>query len=109
MTKFTVEQDMKLGSALDQLEDAIAAAQASLRMVKWAQLNVARYAGGVLGPEVGAKIRNVPLDLDALAELTHISRKLRQDEAQALSDFIESHNHKIITLIEDYAAEESES
>lgn len=49
MAKLTVEQDMKLGSALDQLEDAIQAAHATLKMVKWAQLNVARFAGGILG------------------------------------------------------------
>jgi hypothetical protein len=49
MVKLTVEQDMKLGAALDQLEDAIEAAYASLRMVRWAKLNVARYAGGIVG------------------------------------------------------------
>ena len=31
MVRLTVEQDMKLGSALDQLEDALEAAHASLK------------------------------------------------------------------------------
>jgi hypothetical protein len=48
MTKLTVDQDIKLGSALDHLEDIVEAAYASLRMVKWTKLNVARSAGGIL-------------------------------------------------------------
>jgi hypothetical protein len=35
MVKLTVEQDMKLGSALDQLEDAIEAAHTSLKMANF--------------------------------------------------------------------------
>ena len=52
MAKLTVEQDMKLGSALDQLEDAIEAAHATLKIVRWAQLSVARFTGGIVGTEI---------------------------------------------------------
>lgn len=99
MVKLTVEQDMKLGSALDQLEDAIEAAHASLKMVRWAQLNVARYAGGILGAELNTSIRAVLLDVEKLWELTQISRKLRSEQTSALYDFIEDHNHKILDVI----------
>ncbi|MEK4032099.1 hypothetical protein WOC76_01350 [Methylocystis sp. IM3] len=47
---------MKLGFELDQLEDAIEAAHAFLKMVRWAQLHVARYVGDILGSELNAKI-----------------------------------------------------
>jgi hypothetical protein len=99
MVKLTVEQDMKLGSALDQLEDAIEAAHGSLKMVRWAQLNVARYAGGLLGAELNTNIRAVPLDVEKLWELAQISRKLRPEQTRALYDFIEAHNHKILDVI----------
>jgi hypothetical protein len=55
MARLTVAQDMKLGSALDQLEDAIKAAHASLKMVRWAQVNVARYVGGIRGSDLMRK------------------------------------------------------
>jgi hypothetical protein len=45
MAKLTVEQNMELGSALDQLEDAIEAAHASLKMVRWAQLKRTPFHG----------------------------------------------------------------
>lgn len=99
MVKLTVEQDMKLGSALDQLEDALEAAHASLKMVRWAQLNVARYAGGLLGAELNASIRAVPLDVEKLWELAQISRKERSEQTRALYDFIEDHNHKILDIL----------
>ncbi len=99
MVRLTVEQDMKLGSALDQLEDAIEAAHASLKMVRWAQLNVARYAGGILGAELNSNIRAVPLDVVGLWELTQISRKERPEQTGALYDFIEDHNRKILDVI----------
>jgi hypothetical protein len=99
MPKLTVEQEMKFGSALDQLEDAIEAAYASLRMVKWAQLNVARYAGGVLGPETNAKIRGAALDVGTLWELAQIPRKVTLEDPRALLDFVEAHNQKIVNII----------
>jgi hypothetical protein len=99
MVKLTVEQDMKLGSALDQLEDAIEAAHTSLKMVRWAQLNVARYTGGILGAELAANIRVVPLDVERLWELAQISRKVRPEQTRALYDFIEVHNRKILDVI----------
>ena len=99
MTKLTVEQDMKLGSALDQLEDAIEAAHAALKMVRWAQLNVARFTGGVLGGDISLKIREAPLDVESLWELT-ATRKADLGKSPALAAFIESHNHTILDLIE---------
>jgi hypothetical protein len=99
MPKWTVEEDMKLGAALDQLEDAIEAAHMSLKMVKWAQLNVARYTGGVLGTEINAKIRALPLEIQTLWELTQLPRKMRQEESHALAQFIDEHNQKIISVI----------
>ncbi len=99
MPRLTVEQDMKLGSALDQLEDALEAAHASLKMVRWAQLNVARFLGGVLGAEFNASVRAVPLDVEKLWELTQVSRKSGAEQAGALYDFIEDHNRKILDLI----------
>jgi hypothetical protein len=101
MARLTVEQDMKLGSALDQLEDAIKAAHASLKMVRWAQLNVARYVGGILGSELSIKIRAVPLDIEALWGLSQISRKLDVEQSQALLEFLEEHNQKIVDVIMD--------
>jgi hypothetical protein len=99
MVKLTVEQDMKLGSALDQLEDAIESVHTSLKMVRWAQLNVARYVGGILGAELNANIQAVPLDVEKLWELAQISRKMRPEQTRALYDFIEDHNHKILDVI----------
>lgn len=99
MAKLTVDEDMKLGSALDQLEDAIEAAYATLKMVRWAQLNVARYVGGVLGPELNTKIRTVPLEVEKLWELTQIPAKLTQEDTQGLIDFTEDHNQKILNAI----------
>jgi hypothetical protein len=108
MAKFTVDQDMKLGAALDQLEDAIEAAYASLRMVKWAKLNVARYAGGILGSEVNAKIRAVPLDVEKLWELAELSNKLGDVATTQLSDFIEDHNERIVNVIVAHEEQRSE-
>ncbi len=99
MVKLTVEEDMKLGSALDQLEDAIEAAHTSLKMVRWAQLNVARYVGGILGADLNANIRAVPLEVEKLWELAQISRKVRPEQTRALYGFIEDHNHKILDVI----------
>lgn len=99
MARLTVEQDMKLGSALDQLEDAIEAAYASLKMVEWAQLNVARYAGGVVSPKLNAEIRSVPLDIEKLWELARTQQKITTEETDALSEFVEQHNHKILNIV----------
>jgi hypothetical protein len=99
MARLTIEQDMKLGSALDQLEDAIEAAHASLKMVRWAQLNVARYVGGILGSELNVKIRAVPLDIERLWGLSQISRKLDIEQSRALLEFIEEHNQTILGLV----------
>lgn len=66
MSRLTVEQDVSLGSALDQLDDAIEAAHPSLKMARWAQLNVARYVGRILGSDLNEEIRAVPLDIERL-------------------------------------------
>lgn len=102
MTKLTVEQDMKLGSALDQLEDAITAAYASLKMVEWAQLNVARYVGGVIAPELNTAIRSTPIDVEKLWTLVRTKRKDSSEEQNVLFGFIEEHNRKILDMIIDY-------
>lgn len=99
MARLTVDQDMKLGSALDQLEDAIEAAYTSLKMVRWAQLNVARYAGGILGPELNTKIRAVPLDVEKLWELAKIPTKAEKEGTSDLVDLIEDHNQRILNVI----------
>jgi hypothetical protein len=99
MAQLTVEQDMKLGVALDQLEDAIEAAYASLKMVEWAQLNVARYLGGVVAPKLNAEIRSVPFEIEKLWELAQTQRKIASEETDALSEFIERHNHKILNIV----------
>jgi len=67
--------------------------------LKWAQLNVARFTGGILGNEISVKIRGVSLDVERLWELAEISRKAALGETHALSDLIDSHNHKIIDVI----------
>ena len=102
MTKLTVEQDMKLGSALDQLEDAIEAAYASLKMVEWAQLNVARYVGGIVAPELNSSIRSTPIDVEKLWALVRTKRKMTSEEQNALLAFIEDHNRKILDIIIDH-------
>ena len=102
MPKMTVEQDMKLGSALDQLEDAIEAAYASLKMVEWAQLNVARYVGGVIAPELNTAIRATPIDVEKLWALVRTKRKKISEEHEALFSFTEEHNRKILDIIVDY-------
>ncbi len=102
MTKLTVEQDMKLGSALDQLEDAIQAAYASLKMVEWAQLNVARYVGGVVAPELNPAIRSMPIDAEKLWALVRTKRKEASEEQNALFGYIEDHNRKILDIIIDH-------
>ena len=99
MARLTIEQDMKLGSALDQLEDAIEAAYASLKMVEWAQLNVARYAGGVVAPELNATIRSIPLDIETLWAMAQAKRKSASEETDALFEFTEDHNQKILSVI----------
>lgn len=99
MPKLTVEQDMKLGSALDQLEDAIEAAYASLKMVEWAQLNVARYIGGVAAPELNPAIRSISLDVETLWAMARAKRKSASEEADALFEFTEDHNQKILSAI----------
>ncbi len=99
MTKLTVEQDMKLGSALDQLKDAIEAACAALKMVEWAQVNVGRFAGSVVAPELNAKIRSVPLDIETLWSLARAKRKSASEEVEALFEFTEGHNQKILNVL----------
>lgn len=99
MTKLTVEQDMKLGSALDQLEDAIEAAYASLKMVEWAQINVARFAGSIIDPELNPAIRSIPLDIDELWKLAQRQRRSSPETQDQLFSLIESHNQKILDLI----------
>ena len=64
-------------------------------MVRWAQLNVARYAGGILNADLNANIQAVPLDVEKLWELAKISRKVRPEQTHALYDFIDDHNQKI--------------
>lgn len=102
MTKLTVEQDMKLGSALDQLEDALAAAYASLKMVQWARLNVARYAGSVVSAELNAQIRSMPLDIEELWALAQANRLNQTDEMEVIYTFSEAHNQKILDIIIQY-------
>ena len=102
MTRLTVEQDMKLGSALDQLEDAIEAAYASLKMVEWAQLNVARYIGGTVAPELNAAIRSTPVDVDKLWALVRSKRKDSSEERKEILAFIEEHNCKLLDIIIDH-------
>jgi hypothetical protein len=99
MAKLTVEQDMKLGVALDQLEDAIEAAYATLKMVRWAQVNVARYAGGIVSQKLNAEIRSVPLDIQKLWELAQIEQKNLNDQNEALFEVIELHNQTILDMI----------
>jgi hypothetical protein len=99
MARLTVEQDMKLGAALDQLEDAIEAAYATLKMVQWAQINVARYAGGVVSPKLNAEIRTTALDIERLWDLARTRLKNTADETDALQEFVEHHNHKILDII----------
>lgn len=99
MTKLTVEQDMKLGSALDQLEDSIEAAYAALKMVEWAQINVARFAGSVIAPELNPAIRSIPLDVDQLWRLAQTQRRNSSEAQETLFTLIEIHNQKILDLI----------
>ena len=99
MARLMVDQDMKLGSALDQLEDAIEAAYASLKMVRWAQLNVARYTGGILGAELNTKIRAVPLDIEKLWELAQIPTNVTPGDTQGLAEFSQRHSQKILNVI----------
>jgi hypothetical protein len=99
MTKLTVEQDMKLGSALDQLEDSIEAAYAALKMVEWSQINVARFAGSVIAPELNPAIRSIPLDVDQLWRLAQTRRSNSSEAQETLLGLIETHNQKILDLI----------
>ena len=99
MTKLTVEHDMKLGSALDQLEDALAAAYASLKMVQWARLNVARYAGSVVSPELNAQIRSMPLDIEELWALAQANRLNQTDEMEAIYTFSEARGCYALCMI----------
>lgn len=99
MAKLSVEQDMKLGSALDQLEDAFAAAYAALKMVQWARLNVARYVGGVVAPELNAEIRSMHLDVEALWDLAQTKHVNQTNEMDAIFTFADDHNQKILDLI----------
>ena len=108
MSKLTVEQDMKLDSALDQLEDSIEAIYASLRMAMWGKLNVARYAGGILGSDVNARIRAVPFDVERLWELAEFPNKLADGATLQLSDFIDDHNERIVNVIVAHEAHHSE-
>jgi len=99
MAKLTIEQDMKLGAAMDQLEDAIEAAYASLKMVQWAQVNVARYAGGIVSPKLNAEIRAAPIDIEGLWNLARNRSKDANREADTLLEFVEDHNHRILDII----------
>jgi hypothetical protein len=80
-------------------KDAIKAAHASLKMVRWAQVNVARYVGGILGSDLNAEIRAVSLDIERLWELSQISRKFDVEYLRALVEFLEQHDQKILDLI----------
>lgn len=89
---------MKLDPALDQLEDAVEAAYASLKIVEWAQLNVARC----VGPELNASIRSTPVDLEKLWALVKTKTKESSDDRNALSALIEEHNRKLADIIIEY-------
>jgi hypothetical protein len=64
-------------------------------MVRWAQLSVARYAGDVLGPELSANIRAVPLDVEKQLELVQISREEGPEQTRTLYDFIRATLRKV--------------
>jgi hypothetical protein len=68
-------------------------------MIRWAQLNVARYVGGILEPELNANIRAASLDIERLWEVSQIRRKPKNEQLRALADFIEAHNQKILDVI----------
>jgi hypothetical protein len=55
-----------------------------------------------------ANIRAVPLDVEKLWELAQISRKPRPEQALALYDFIEDHNHKDVIMAYDGKVKVSE-
>jgi hypothetical protein len=61
-----------------------------------------------LGPEVSAKIRAVPLDVETLWELAERSNKLGDKATTHLSDFIEAHNERIVNVIVAHEAHETE-
>jgi hypothetical protein len=102
MAKLTIDQDMKLSSALDQLEDAIEAAYASLKMVYWAQLNVARFAGGTIDSSLNTEIRSVPLEIEHLWRLAQSHRQQPDDETNLVYAFADNHNKKILDIIDDF-------
>lgn len=102
MAKLTVDQDMKLSSSLDQLEDAIEAAYASLKMVHWAQLNIARFAGGIIDPALNKEIRSVPLEIEDLWKLAQSHRQQPDDETNLVYAFADRHNKKILDIIDDF-------
>lgn len=99
MVKLTEKQDMKLGIALDQLDDALNAAYASLKMVIWAQVNAACFTGGILGDDINSDIRAVPLDVARLWDLARASHKNATGEMQALHEFKDDHSQKIVDVI----------
>lgn len=104
MAKLTIEQDMKLGTAMDQLEDAIEAVYASLKMLEWAQINVARFAGSVVAPELNATIRALPVDVEKLWSLARLKGLKTSDEHDALFGFIEQYNHSIIDIVIEHSS-----
>ncbi len=59
---------------------------------------LARYVGGILGAELHANIRAVPLDVERLWELAQISRKLLPEQTRALYEFIDYHNQGILDV-----------
>jgi len=106
MAKLTVNNDMKLSSALDQLEDALESAYASLKMVHWAQLNIARFAGGVIDPSLNHQIKSVPLEIEDLWKLVHANHNSNMADKDSVYSFIDDHNKKILDIIDDFEATE---
>lgn len=102
MAKLSIINDMKLSSALDQLEDAIESAYASLKMIYWAQLNVARFAGGTVDPSLNSQIKDIPLEIEKLWQLVQSHRSNTENEMDLIYDFTDKHNLKILDIIDSF-------
>ena len=102
MAKLSINNDMKLSSALDQLEDALESAYASLKMVYWAQLNVARFAGGTINPLLNQKIKDTPIEIEELWKLAQSHRSNAENEIDLIYDFTDKHNQKILDIIDSF-------
>ena len=102
MAKLSVNNDMKLSSALDQLEDAIESAYASLKMVYWAQLNVARFAGGTIDHSLNIRIKDMPLEIEELWKLAQSHKSNPENEIDLIYDFTDKHNQRILDIIDSF-------